>query len=110
VERAAEKSPVFLRRLEALAGHDIVGEAGGMGLIGGIEIVSDKATKAQFDPKRGTAARCVSFAQEEGLIVRSLAGDRIAICPPLVISEEEIDALFDRLERALDRTAAWARG
>jgi 4-aminobutyrate--pyruvate transaminase len=39
--------------------------------------------------------------------VRSLAGDRIAICPPLIISENEIDTLFDRLARALDRTADW---
>jgi len=40
--------------------------------------------------------------------VRSLAGDRIALCPPLIITGEEIDALFDRLERALDKTLDWA--
>ena len=49
----------------------------------------------------------MSFAQAEGLIVRALAGDRVAVCPPLIITEAEIDALFDRLGRALDRTAAW---
>jgi 4-aminobutyrate--pyruvate transaminase len=51
----------------------------------------------------------VAFAQGEGLIVRFLTGDRVALCPPLVISEGEIDELFDRLTRALDRTAAWVR-
>jgi 4-aminobutyrate--pyruvate transaminase len=51
--------------------------------------------------------KCVGFAQAEGLIVRSLMGDRIAICPPLVISEAEIHEMFDRLTRALDRTAEW---
>ena len=54
------------------------------------------------------AQRAVQFAEEEGLIVRFLAGDVVSICPPLIISDDEIDALFDRLGRALDRTLAWA--
>jgi 4-aminobutyrate--pyruvate transaminase len=107
VEGAAEKAPHFQARLSALAAHPLVGEARGIGLIGGIEIVADKRTKRQYEPKAGVAARCVAFAQAEGLIVRFLAGDRIAICPPLVIAPGEIDTLFDRLTRALDRTTAW---
>ncbi|WP_298951877.1 aminotransferase [uncultured Methylobacterium sp.] len=109
IEGAAAKAPHFLRRLEALADHPIVGEARGLGLIGGLEIVADKASKRQYEPKAGVAARCVAFAQEEGLIVRFLAGDRVAVCPPLVIREDEIDTLFDRLGTALDRTHAWIR-
>lgn len=107
VEGVAEKAPHFQARLSALADHPLVGEARGLGLIGGIELVADKASKRQYDPKTGLAARCVAFAQAEGLIVRFLAGDRIAICPPLVIAHDEIDTLFDRLGRALDRTEAW---
>ena len=107
VEGVAEKAPHFQRRLTALADHPLVGEARGLGLIGGIEIVADKVSKRQFDPKAGVAARCVSFAQSEGLIVRSLVGDRIALCPPLIIAPDEIDTLFERLTRALDRTADW---
>jgi 4-aminobutyrate--pyruvate transaminase len=106
-DKVLAKEPLFLRRLSALGDHPLVGEARGMGLIGGLEIVADKTTKAQFDPKKGVAAKAVGFAQAEGLILRSLLGDRIAICPPLVISEEEIGELFDRLTRALDRTAEW---
>ena len=49
----------------------------------------------------------VALAQEEGLIVRAI-GDAVSICPPLVITEEEIDQLFDRLGRALDRAESWA--
>ena len=49
----------------------------------------------------------VRFAEGEGLIVRALAGDVISLCPPLVISSEEIDELFVRLTRALDRTLDW---
>ena len=107
IEGVAAKAPHFQARLSALAGHPIVGEARGIGLIGGIEIVADKTSRRQYDPKAGVAARCVSFAQAEGLIVRFLAGDRLAVCPPLVIKPDEIDELFDRLGRALDRTAAW---
>ncbi|GJE15965.1 aminotransferase [Methylobacterium marchantiae] len=107
VEGVAEKAPHFQARLSALAEHPIVGEARGIGLIGGLEIVADKNSKRQYDPKAGVAARCVAFAQAEGLIVRFLAGDRIAVCPPLVISPDEIDTLFDRLICALDRTEAW---
>jgi 4-aminobutyrate---pyruvate transaminase len=51
----------------------------------------------------------VRFAEEEGLIVRFIAGDIISICPPLIIAPDEIDALFDRLGRALDRTLDWAK-
>ncbi|GJE59695.1 aminotransferase [Methylobacterium trifolii] len=107
VAGVAAKAPHFQARLAKLAEHPIVGEARGIGLIGGLEIVADKASRRQYDPKAGVAARCVAFAQGEGLIVRFLAGDRVAVCPPLVIAPDEIDALFDRLTRALDRTRDW---
>ena len=109
VEGVAAKAPHFQARLSRLAEHPIVGEARGLGLIGGLEIVADKASRRQYEPKAGVAARCVAFAQAEGLIVRFLMGDRIAVCPPLIITADEIDALFDRLARALDRTAEWIR-
>jgi 4-aminobutyrate--pyruvate transaminase len=109
-EGVEAKAPVFQGRLSALADHPLVGEARGIGLIGGLEIVADKRSKAQFEVKKGVAAKAVGFAQAEGLIVRSLYGDRIAVCPPLIITEAEIGELFDRLTRALDRTADWLKG
>jgi 4-aminobutyrate--pyruvate transaminase len=51
----------------------------------------------------------VRFAEEEGLIVRAVIGDTITACPPLIIKAEEIDELFARLLRALDRTLDWAK-
>ena len=51
----------------------------------------------------------MQFAQDEGLIVRFIAGDIISICPPLVIKPAEIDELFDKLTRALDRALDWAK-
>ena len=42
-------------------------------------MVADKRTKRSFEPKRGVGARCVAFAQAEGLIVRSVAGDTLSL-------------------------------
>ena len=85
-----------------------MGEAVGVGLIGAVELVADKKTKQNFDPAKQVGATVNSFRAEEGLIVRPLLGDRIALCPPLVIDEAEIDELFDRFERALAKGLDWA--
>ncbi|MGH6815684.1 MAG: aminotransferase [Hyphomicrobiaceae bacterium] len=109
VGRVRRVAPVFQARLAALREHPLVGEARGVGLIGGVEIVRNKATKESFEPRRRVGIKAVQFAEEEGLICRAVAGDTIGVCPPLVIEAGEVDALFDALERALDRTAAWVK-
>jgi 4-aminobutyrate--pyruvate transaminase len=96
-------APVFQSRLNALASHELVGEARGVGLIGGVELVADKATKKAFDPKQGVAAMASRMCQDEGLIVRAIASETLAMCPPLIITADEINEMFDRLERGLDR-------
>jgi 4-aminobutyrate---pyruvate transaminase len=99
-------APVFEKRLKALGDHALVGEARGKGLIGAVELVADKATRQAFVPPMVVAAKCSAFALEEGVILRNIL-DSVAICPPLIIKEDELGALFDRLEKALDRTEAW---
>ena len=106
VQRVA---PVFERRLQAFNDHPLVGETRGRGLIGAVEIVKDKASKASFDYRQGVGAKTVAFAQEEGLICRAVAGDSIAVCPPLIIDAAGIDEMFDALGKALDKTLAWLR-
>jgi len=106
---AAARMPQFQQQLKKLGEHPLVGEARGMGLMGGLELVADKASKRAFEPKLGVAARCVRFAEEGGLIVRAVIGDTVTICPPLIIQADEIDELFARLARALDRTLDWAK-
>jgi 4-aminobutyrate---pyruvate transaminase len=106
-EKAASLSPQFQKRLAALGDHPLVGEARGVGMIGGIELVAEKRSKRSFDPQHGVGARAVQFAEAEGLIVRTVLGDVLTLCPPLVISPAEIDDLFDRLTRALDKTLDW---
>jgi len=108
-EKAAARSPQFQARLKALDRHPLVGEARGVGLVGGLELVADKAAKRSFEPRHGVGARAVLFAEAEGLIVRTVLGDVLTLCPPLVISAAEIDELFDRLTRALDKTLDWVR-
>jgi 4-aminobutyrate--pyruvate transaminase len=108
VDKVAAMIPQFRASLDRLGQHPLVGDARGLGLVGGIELVADKRTRRAFDPKLGVAAYCVGAAQAEGLIVRSLTGDTVSLCPPLIISAEELDLLFERLGRALDRTLAWA--
>jgi 4-aminobutyrate---pyruvate transaminase len=107
VERAAEQAPHFRTRLKALDEHALVGEARGLGLIAGVELVADKKTKRAFAPQHGVAAKAVQFAEAEGLILRAVLGDVITVCPPLIISNTEIDELFDKLTRALDKTLDW---
>jgi 4-aminobutyrate--pyruvate transaminase len=108
VDKAAALIPAFADGLQRLGEHPLVGEARGLGLMGALELVADKRTKRSFEPKLGVAPRCVAAAESEGLIVRYLAGDIVSLCPPLIISPHQLDELFARLRRALDRVLDWA--
>ena len=101
-------SPVFQGRFQKLLEHPLVGEVRGVGMIGACELVADKATKRAFDPSKLVGAKAVGFCQKHGLINRQL-GDGVALCPPLIITEDEIHEMFDRLEKGLDDTEEWVR-
>jgi 4-aminobutyrate--pyruvate transaminase len=87
-----------------------VGQARGIGLIGAVELVANKETKDQFNPSVKAAQVVAERAQANGLIVRGLTGDAVAICPPLIIEKKQIEDLFDRFERALEEAAPAIRG
>ena len=99
----------FQDRFNQLADHSLAGEVRCVGLIGAVELVRDKATKEPFERAHGVGAYVASQAQENGLILRAL-GDSVALCPPLIVTEAEIDQIFDRLEKSLDEGAAMAAG
>ena len=80
-----------------------------IGLIGAVELVRDKSTKEPFEPGQGVGAFVGNRAQENGLILRPL-GDSVALCPPLIVTEPEIDEIFDRLEKSLDEAAVMVAG
>ncbi len=104
VGRVAPRLQAGLRRF---ADHPLVGNVRGVGLLGAVELVKDKATRAPFDPLGTVGGVFQARAQAQGLIVRNL-GDTIALCPPLIITEAEIDEVLRRFEKALSETTAAA--
>ena len=102
-------APLFAKRVQRLGEHALVGEAVSVGLLGALELSANKAKKTPFDPAKQVGAALARLSEEEGLIVRPMIGDRLALCPPLVIDESEISELFDRLGRALDKGLDWAK-
>jgi 4-aminobutyrate---pyruvate transaminase len=101
-------APRLQAGLRSFAEHPLVGEVRGIGLIGAIELVADKATKAPFDPAQAVGAYLVERGHHHGVILRPL-GDSIAFCPPLIIKEHEIDLMLERFSLALEDTLAMVR-
>ena len=93
--------PLFQGGLKATESHPLVGNARGVGLIAGVEIMADKAKRTPFP----ATAKAGIVVQEEchkaGLIVRAI-GDRIAFTPPLVITANEIDEMLAKFRKGLD--------
>lgn len=103
VERVqAETAPYLQKRLRELNDHPLVGEVRGVGLLGAIELVQDKATRARYVGK-GVGMICRQFCFDNGLIMRAV-GDTMIIAPPLVITREEIDELVAKARKCLDLT------
>lgn len=99
-------APLFAARLEKLRDHPLVGEPRFCGLVGAVELVADKKTKRPFDPKQGVGPATAKFCEGQGVILRAI-GDSIAFCPPMVVTEAELNELFDRFEKAIDEAEAW---
>lgn len=87
--------------LRGIADHPLVGDVRHCGFLAGVELVADKHTRAQFPAEWKVGARVERRTRDHGLIVRNLA-DTIAICPPYVTREDEVDFILQRLGRALD--------
>ena len=106
--QAARVGRVFQERLGALEEHPLVGNVRGAGLLGAAELMADKSARTPFDPRRRVGVYCNDRCEAHGLILRSLV-DTMAICPPLIITEDQVGELFDKLEMALDDTLNWVR-
>ena len=101
VEHVQALAPYFFERLGALAGHPLVGEVRGMGLLAAVEITADKTQKTPFAPEVGIGTWIQNKAMEHGVIVRAIA-NCIALCPPLICERQQIDELVDGLIKAFD--------
>ena len=106
VQNAATVGAHLQKKLRQFEGHPLVGEVRGIGLIAAVELVRDKATKEKFDPPGKVGTYLYEQAQSNGLILRNLA-DNIAFCPPMIITEEQVDEMVARFAASLEATHAW---
>jgi putrescine aminotransferase len=103
VERTRnDTGPYLVKALARLNDHPLVGEARSLGLIGAVEIVAEKGTNKRFNGAEGTAGPLVrDLCIKNGLMVRGIR-DSIVMCPPLIITHEEIDRIIDIIEQSLN--------
>jgi adenosylmethionine-8-amino-7-oxononanoate aminotransferase len=103
VENAAKVGKYALERLTRdFASLPCVGDINGLGLMIGIEIVADKATRKPFDPKLNIMQKLQNQALKKNLFLRmadikGTPSDRVVFAPPLIITTEEVDKALDIL-------------
>jgi putrescine aminotransferase len=104
IERVRNQTgPYLQRRLRELADHPLVGEVRGLGMLGAIELVKDKPSRARYPSALGAGKLCHDHSFANGLIMRA-ADDTMIIAPPLVITEAQIDELLTKARLSLDLT------
>jgi putrescine aminotransferase len=86
--------------------HEMVGDVRSLGLVGGIELVRDRATRESHDAAAGVGRRVLLAAMERGVLVRALGGDVIALSPPLVITESELIRVVETIGQAIAQVQA----
>ena len=102
-EKAAVTGDYMQQRLREFVDHPLVGEVRGCGLIGAIELVANKQTGEPF-ANGAVGAYAQKAAQDQGLLIRVVAGSSLGFCPPLIISTQQIDEMMEKLAVALDNS------
>lgn len=106
VERVRDDiGPYLQSKWAQLADHPLVGEAVMTGMIGGLQLCADPATRTPFKNGSDVGTMCRDISVENGLVMRAV-GDRMVVSPPLVLSHTEADELVEKAARTLDLTAA----
>jgi putrescine aminotransferase len=95
--------PYLQQRWRELADHPLVGEARGVGLIGALELVKDKATRQGFADPGEVGTLCRDICISNGLVMRAVR-DTMIIAPPLVMTRANVDELVEKARRSLDET------
>ncbi len=93
------------RWLERMSNHTHVGDVRQRGMIAGVELVQDKATKQSFAWDRQFGAEVCRRARGMGLLIRPL-GDVLVIMPPLSITHEQLDTMLATIETCLNAALA----
>ena len=105
-DHAATVGDYLQARLNEFADHPLVGEVSGVGMIGAVELVADKESKKPFDGMK-VGQFCAKAAEDNGLVIRPLGGNRVAVCPPLIIETTHVDELIEKFGAALNLTLDW---
>ncbi|MDP3760518.1 MAG: aspartate aminotransferase family protein [Ramlibacter sp.] len=92
----------FEAGLRSMLRHPLVGDARSRGLLGALELVSDKYTKARFDPALQLPERIAKAAYENGLVFRAFGDSILGFAPALCFTPSEFEQMFERLNRTLD--------
>lgn len=110
LDHVRRATPYFHKKLSALSDHPLVGEvrSDGKTLIAGIELAADPEARAAFNPVGRVGYRAMQETAKNGLLVRAI-GDTVALCPPMIITEEQVDEMIEALTTALDATEDWVR-
>ena len=102
-EKAAVTGNYLQQRIREFADHPLVGEVRGSGLLGAIELVANKQAGEPF-ANGAVGAYAQKAAQDQGLLIRAVAGSSLGICPPLIITTQQIDEMIEKLAVALDNS------
>ena len=107
--KAARVGAHMQERLQQYSDHPLVGEVRGKGLIAAIELVACKRTGEIF-PDARVGAFAIRACQNHGLLLRAVAGNSVAFCPPLIITEQQVDEMIEKFDKALGETLEYANG
>ena len=105
-DHAATVGNYLQARLREFTDHPLVGEVSGVGMIGAVELVADRASGKPFDGMK-VGQFCAKAAEDNGLVIRPLGGNRVAVCPPLIIETTHVDELIEKFSAALNLTLDW---
>lgn len=102
IERTRDETgPYMQAKLSEFAKHPAVGEVRVCGLIGALELLPREG-RAKLDPLKPLGIKAAAIARKEGVIIRGIR-DLVAIAPPLIITQPEIDKLIAGIDRTLSR-------
>ncbi len=102
VQKTRENSEQFLKGLHSFTNHPNVGEVRGVGMIAGLELVTDKTAKIAGDMPGQMGLAANKALLEEGVIIRNIM-DTVAFCPPLIIESAQVTDLLNGIEAMLGK-------
>jgi 4-aminobutyrate--pyruvate transaminase len=105
VGQVRRRAPALAGGVRAYGDHPLVGDVRTIGLLAGVELVADRASRTPFEKSRRVGPYLVQQAQHHGVILRAM-GDIIIFAPPLIIDEAEIAEMLAGFGRALQDTQA----